>query len=115
MAEALVSIRRLQEFMMYDESRATTSTGTGEKTDELIRDGSIKIEKASAKWIDSNKENTLHGIDLNVEPGQVIAIVGQVGAGKSSLLHTILREMPLNAGSIKVHTPLYSIDDKSFT
>lgn len=32
----------------------------------------------------------------------MIAVIGPVGAGKSSLLHVLLRELPLVAGSVHV-------------
>jgi len=37
-----------------------------------------------------------------VKPGQLVAIVGQVGAGKSSLLSAILGEMERVQGSVSV-------------
>jgi len=39
---------------------------------------------------------------MKVRPGELIAVVGQVGAGKSSLLNVILKELRLQEGSIKV-------------
>lgn len=35
----------------------------------------------------------LEGIDLRVEPGELIGVVGPVGSSKSSLLMAVLREM----------------------
>ncbi len=42
---------------------------------------------------------TLSGIDLRVRPGSLVAVVGQVGAGKSSLLSALLGEMERAAGT----------------
>ena len=41
-------------------------------------------------------------MNLKVKPGQLVAIVGQVGAGKSSLLSAILGEMERVQGSVSV-------------
>jgi ATP-binding cassette subfamily C (CFTR/MRP) protein 4 len=43
---------------------------------------SIDITNASAKWIHSQPDNTLNNINLTVKPGQLVAIIGAVGAGK---------------------------------
>ena len=42
----------------------------------------------------------LHGIDLDVPGGSVVAILGPNGAGKTTLLHTIAGLHPPTAGSI---------------
>jgi branched-chain amino acid transport system ATP-binding protein len=42
----------------------------------------------------------LHGIDLDVPAGSVLAILGPNGAGKTTLLHTIAGLHPPTAGSI---------------
>lgn len=133
-----MSIRRLQQFMMYDEIEKTDKSEsmingkkdftnnvhmniTGsikeekvdqEKDDQQVRfdqgnhgdqnEYMISIENASAKWVDYEKEDTLQNITIKVRPGELIAIVGQVGSGKSSLMNVILKELPLRAGSIKV-------------
>ena len=41
--------------------------------------------------------SALRGLSLAVEPGQVLAVVGESGAGKSLLAHTILHILPQNA------------------
>ncbi|KAG7207731.1 hypothetical protein KM043_009345 [Ampulex compressa] len=129
-AEAVVSIRRLQKFMMYEEvnepekvmgqEKKWASAGESEKTEKIelennkneINDyydhgGShIALENATTKWLPYDKDDTLHNINIKVQPGELIAIVGQVGAGKSSLLNVILKELPLLSGSIKVNGSL---------
>lgn len=62
----------------------------------------ISIENGSAKWLDYETEDTLQNINIKVRPGELIAIVGQVGAGKSSLMNVILKELRLQQGSIQV-------------
>uniref|UniRef100_A0A915LA63 ABC transporter domain-containing protein n=1 Tax=Romanomermis culicivorax TaxID=13658 RepID=A0A915LA63_ROMCU len=69
--------------------------------------GSVKIENASFDWksesgTPASEKSTLSGVNLNVEPGQLIAVVGPVGCGKSSMLSAILGEMNKSEGSVVV-------------
>ncbi len=44
----------------------------------------------------------LHGIDLTVNPGETVAIVGRTGAGKSSLMNLIARFYEVDKGEVFV-------------
>lgn len=44
----------------------------------------------------------LHGVDLEVDAGEVVSVVGANGAGKSTLLNTIAGQLPPTEGSILV-------------
>lgn len=103
MAEAGVSVARLNKFMLYEEIQMTD-----EKSKRQIKayDGDEKgifIRNCTAKWSESSTDNTLMNVTVSVKPEQLLAIIGPVGSGKTSLLHAILKELPLKQGSIQVN------------
>lgn len=61
--------------------------GNGNDTERLllssVNDGGTTVSNVTAKWTDGvQTENVLENIDVTVKPGQLVAIIGPVGAGK---------------------------------
>lgn len=54
----------------------------------------------------AGKWPTLGNMNAELPRGKLIGVIGQVGAGKSSLLQAILRELPLKSGSIDINGTL---------
>jgi len=52
--------------------------------------------------VDGEMKQVLHGIDLEVARGEVVAFVGPSGAGKSSLVNLIPRFFDVSQGSIRI-------------
>lgn len=61
-------------------------------------DAAIRIRDSAFAWT-PDAEPTLHAIDVRVPKGSLVAIVGPVGSGKSSLLAAMLGEMVPAAGA----------------
>ena len=47
----------------------------------------------------------VRGLDLVVAPGDVTALVGANGSGKSSLMRTVVGELPVESGSVRLSPP----------
>lgn len=62
----------------------------------------IQLKNATAKWVADQPENSLTDISLTIKPGMLVGVIGPVGSGKTSLLHVLLRELPLLTGSVQV-------------
>jgi zinc transport system ATP-binding protein len=43
----------------------------------------------------------LHGIDLTLEPGEIVTVVGPNGSGKTTLLRVLIGAVPLAAGRVE--------------
>jgi len=73
-------------------------------------ESSIELASLSYRYPDSNLD-VLKSINLNISPGETVAIVGPSGAGKSTLVDLILGIYTPSAGTIKISgcTPAQSI------
>uniref|UniRef100_A0A4W6DMY3 ATP-binding cassette, sub-family C (CFTR/MRP), member 4 n=1 Tax=Lates calcarifer TaxID=8187 RepID=A0A4W6DMY3_LATCA len=96
--ESRVSIRRIQEFLMLDEiTKGSTALPQEEK-----KDASVEIQDLFCYWDKSLDAPSLQNISLTLNSNQLLAVIGPVGAGKSSLLSSILGELPTEKGVLKV-------------
>ena len=62
--------------------------------------GDIEFKKVHFGYIPG--EEVIKGIDLHVNAGQTIAIVGSTGAGKSTIINLLNRFYEINSGSIYI-------------
>src|SRR5262249_49753468 len=60
-----------------------------------------RIELRGVRFKYGTRE-VLHGLDLTVEPGEMIGLVGPTGAGKTTLINLICRFYDVSAGAILV-------------
>ena len=68
--------------------------------DAPIFKGDIEFKKVRFGYIQD--EEVIRGIDLAVNAGQTIAIVGATGAGKSTIINLLNRFYEINSGSIYI-------------
>jgi ABC-type multidrug transport system fused ATPase/permease subunit len=94
-AAAKVSAERIIEFI-----RTGRVAERPKKVSQKLHPIGIELSEFSARYEDSS-ENALTNITLKVASGGSLAIVGPVGAGKSSLLLALLREIPQISGTLK--------------
>ena len=62
--------------------------------------GKIDLEQLHFSYIEG--EEVLKGINLEVNPGETLAIVGATGAGKSTIINLLSRFYEFNSGDIKI-------------
>jgi ATP-binding cassette subfamily B protein len=61
-----------------------------------------EVEIRDVRFAYHPEEPVIRGIDLTIEPGKTIAIVGSTGAGKSTIINLLCRLYDVNEGEIRV-------------
>ncbi len=64
--------------------------------------GKVEFENVDFHYSDDQTTPVLNNIDLKVEPGQTIALVGQTGAGKTTLIKLLSRFYDVTSGTVKI-------------
>ncbi|XP_014612654.1 PREDICTED: multidrug resistance-associated protein 1 isoform X2 [Polistes canadensis] len=86
--QAYVSIKRINKFMNTEELDPNNVQHDPSELHPLI------IENGSFTWdMENNDKPILKNINMTIEQGQLVAVVGSVGSGKSSLISAFLGEM----------------------
>ncbi|NXT85057.1 MRP6 protein, partial [Zapornia atra] len=100
--QAKVSLGRLAAFLSLEE----LTPGSSSRNPSDSAQASITVRNGTFCW--SREAVCLQRIDLMVPQGSLLAVVGGVGAGKSSLLAALLGELEQTHGSVTVMgTPAY--------
>ena len=71
-----------------------------EHAKELQPDGHVELKDVSFRYLPDRP--LIEGLNLDVKPGQRIAIVGPTGCGKTTLINLLMRFYDVNGGSIAV-------------
>ena len=66
----------------------------------LQTDGHVELKDVSFRYLPDRP--LIEGLNLDVKPGQRIAIVGPTGCGKTTLINLLMRFYDVNSGSITV-------------
>ncbi|KAK4734646.1 hypothetical protein R3W88_008907 [Solanum pinnatisectum] len=89
--KAKVSFARIVKFLGAPELE---NANVRQKHNFGSTDHAILLKSATLSWEENPPRPTLRNINLEVRSGQKIAICGEVGSGKSTLMAAILGEVP---------------------
>ncbi len=73
-----------------------------DKPQEVVKDGSIDFNHVSFSYKHGSGEESLRDIDLHIQSGETIGIIGGTGCGKSTLVNLISRLYDVDQGQVKV-------------
>lgn len=91
--QAWVSVQRINKFMNSEELDPDNVTHNKSEN-------SVQIEQGTFTW--GGESTTLKNINMKVKKGNLTAIVGSVGCGKTSLVSALLGEMEKLNGKVNV-------------
>ncbi len=91
------SIRRIRE-VLEEES----SLKNPENPEYQVADGRIEFEHVTFRYNETSAKPVLEDINLSIQSGETIGIIGGTGSSKSSLVGLISRLYDVGAGSVKV-------------
>ncbi|KAG6602878.1 ATP-binding Cassette (ABC) Superfamily [Phytophthora cinnamomi] len=136
LSQSAVACHRIDEFLDSNELEMAVSNDSGvnparDVVNGSLPKGSISIENAQFCWPSSTVEdegksgNTACGmsavkslclkeINLHIEAGSLVMIVGKVGSGKSSLLQALLGEMQMAAGTMEVQGEISYVSQEAW-
>ncbi|KFP52290.1 Canalicular multispecific organic anion transporter 2, partial [Cathartes aura] len=95
-AQTSVSLKRIQQFLSHDELDPNCV-----ETKVITPGNAISVTNATFSWGKELKPS-LKDINLLVPSGALVAVVGHVGCGKSSLVSALLGEMEKLEGEVAV-------------
>lgn len=95
--QATGSMDRIQEVLNYNEDIVENVTAS-----DLKSKPNIEFINHSFEYPTSS-EGALKNINLKIEKGKTIGVIGKTGSGKSTLLKQLLRLYPMNTESITIN------------
>ncbi len=97
MIMSTASMKRIAE-VLNEESTITSP----ENAVKNVKDGSISFKNVSFKYSEKAERFALSNVNLEIESGQTIGIIGGTGSSKSSLVGLIPRLYDVNEGIVEV-------------
>ncbi len=98
MARAQASAERVME-VLENEPQVKNRMET---TRSFRPDGAVAFDDVTFSYNGVDQDPVLRGLSFTAEPGQMVAILGATGSGKSSLIHLIPRFYDVSEGHITI-------------
>ena len=98
-SRAIASAKRINEVL--DTEIDLTDDRAGKK-DALVQKGRIEFRGVSFRYYKDSQEKVLDDINLTIESGQTVGIIGSTGCGKTTLVSMIPRLYDADEGSVLV-------------
>ncbi|KAK1428175.1 hypothetical protein QVD17_17004 [Tagetes erecta] len=99
LSQAIISLGRLDGFMMSKE----LDEGAVERREDCGGSMAVEVINGSFSWDDEAADGAVvKNLNFEIKKGELAAIVGTVGSGKSSLLSSVIGEMHKISGKVRI-------------
>ncbi|XP_014273818.1 multidrug resistance-associated protein 1 [Halyomorpha halys] len=105
--QIIVSVKRIDKFLNNEELDPEIVNNDDKEINPLI------IENGTFSWT-NQEEPTLKNINIRVKEGSLVAVIGDVGSGKSSLISAFLGEMYKLDGRVNVRGSIAYVSQLSW-
>jgi len=102
MVIVMLTISRASAVRIEEVLATTSDIGPNEGGIPAVKDGSVVFENVSFSYTKDEQSCVLKNINLTIESGQTVGILGATGSGKTSLVQLIARLYDVTEGTVKV-------------
>lgn len=96
---AAASDRRISEVL---NAKVDLTDVNAKNPDKEIENGRIELKNVTFKYFKNNRENVLNHINLKIESGEFVGIIGSTGSGKTTLVSLIPRLYEVCEGEVLI-------------
>ncbi|PVD27631.1 hypothetical protein C0Q70_12797 [Pomacea canaliculata] len=105
--QSLVSVQRINEFLCCEDLDTNSVTCAADAAD------AISVRTGTFTW-DKHYEPVLKNVDINIGVGSLVAVVGHVGSGKSSLISSLLGETEKISGEVTIKSSVAYVPQQAW-
>ena len=98
-SRAMASGRRIAEVL---DEKVDITDENASAPEMTVKEGRIEFKNVSFRYYKNNTEKVLDNIDLVIEPGKTVGIIGSTGCGKTTLVSMIPRLYDVDDGEVLV-------------
>lgn len=98
-SRSIASSRRIKQVL---EEKADIHDREARCKDKEVQEGRIEFKNVSFRYYKNSREKVLDSIDLTIDPGTTVGIIGSTGSGKTTLVSLMTRLYDPDEGQILV-------------
>lgn len=101
MSRALASAKRISE-VLDEKIDITDDNVTGENASLTVKKGDVEFRNVSFRYYKNSEGKVIDNVNLKIEAGKTVGIIGSTGSGKTTLVSFISRLYDVDEGEVLV-------------